>query len=334
MVQPAFVILGVLGACVALIASGIHAVPEGYCGMYYLGGALMDGINGPGYHIKMPFYSKINVQLTLQTDTVRNIPCGTSTGVMIYFDRIEVVNQLSPDKAHSTIKRFGTEYDKSFIFDKIHHEINQFCSQNSLHEVYIDKFSSLDESLAEALQKSCDEFDTGIKVIAIRVTKPRIPESVSRNYIDVERATSELKVAEREQEVLRKREETERMKQTIAAQRDAEVAVIQAQKDANVTLINTKKMIEVKKGDEEIARIGNAMLLEHQKAHADAAYYSAHREAEGLKEKLSEAYLRYVMFTSLANTTKIYFGEKIPTIFADMLSAQARTLTTVKEDSK
>lgn len=34
------------------------------------------------------------VQVTLQTDEIKNVPCGTSGGVMIYFDRIEVVNVL------------------------------------------------------------------------------------------------------------------------------------------------------------------------------------------------------------------------------------------------
>lgn len=36
-------------------------------------------------------------QVTLQTDEVKNVPCGTSGGVMIYFDRIEVVNILNAD---------------------------------------------------------------------------------------------------------------------------------------------------------------------------------------------------------------------------------------------
>ena len=79
--------------------------------------------------------------------------------------------------------------------------VNQFCSQATLHEVYISKFATLDESLAEALQAACDKFDTGLSVVSIRVTKPRIPESVRRNYEDVERATSELQVAAREQDV-------------------------------------------------------------------------------------------------------------------------------------
>ena len=35
---------------------------------------------------------------TLQTDEVKNVPCGTSGGVIIYFDRVEVVNILGPLK--------------------------------------------------------------------------------------------------------------------------------------------------------------------------------------------------------------------------------------------
>lgn len=31
------------------------------------------------------------------------------------------------------------------------HEINQFCSKHTLQEVYIDRFDSLDEQLAESL---------------------------------------------------------------------------------------------------------------------------------------------------------------------------------------
>lgn len=45
----------------------------------------------PGFHMMIPFVTTFRpVQVTLQTDEVKNVPCGTSGGVMIYFDRIEV----------------------------------------------------------------------------------------------------------------------------------------------------------------------------------------------------------------------------------------------------
>lgn len=50
----------------------------------------------PGYHMMIPLLTSYkSVQVTLQTDEVTNVPCGTSGGVMIYFDRIEVVNYLN-----------------------------------------------------------------------------------------------------------------------------------------------------------------------------------------------------------------------------------------------
>lgn len=42
-------------------------------------------------------YMYMYQQVTLQSDEVKNVPCGTSGGVMIYFDRVEVVNILDAD---------------------------------------------------------------------------------------------------------------------------------------------------------------------------------------------------------------------------------------------
>lgn len=41
------------------------------------------------------------------------------------------------------------------------HEINQFCSKHTLHEVYISLFDTLDEHLKEALQVDCDVWAPG-----------------------------------------------------------------------------------------------------------------------------------------------------------------------------
>jgi hypothetical protein len=75
----------------------------------------------------------------------------------------------------SVIRQYGINYDSIWIFDRIHHLINQFCSSHTLQEVYIEKFSSLDEQLTADLQAECDKWGTGLQIIAARVTKPRIP---------------------------------------------------------------------------------------------------------------------------------------------------------------
>lgn len=64
-----------------LIVSIVYAfmtadiVSEGHIGVYYRGAALMKGIVGPGLHFKFPFLTSLHeVQITIQTDEVRNIP--------------------------------------------------------------------------------------------------------------------------------------------------------------------------------------------------------------------------------------------------------------------
>jgi hypothetical protein len=63
-----------------------------------------------------------------------------SGGVIIYFDRVEVVNKLAESSVHDMVKNYTADYDRTLIYNKIHHELNQFCSVHNLQEVYIDLF--------------------------------------------------------------------------------------------------------------------------------------------------------------------------------------------------
>lgn len=291
----------------------IHRIDEGHIGVYYLGGALKEGTTEPGFHLKLPMVTSYDqVQTTMQTDTVTNIPCGTSGGVLIHFEKIEVVNRLDKDKAWQTIKNYGANYDKTWIFDKIHHEVNQFCSSNTLQDVYIDKFPELDEALAKALQEDCDKYNTGIHIIAIRVTKPSIPSSVEANYRAIEEQKTNLKVATEKQRVTQKESETKLMSAKIEADTNKQVAIINAEREESISIINARTAIAEKEAQKKKALIDNEIYLAKQKGEADALFYKLEKEALGNVKRLTPEYLQYVMYTSISNNTKIYFGESIP----------------------
>ena len=60
-------------------------------GVYWRGGRLLKSITDPGLHLRIPFLDTYAaIQVTLQTDKVKDIPCGTKGGVMIYFGKVEV----------------------------------------------------------------------------------------------------------------------------------------------------------------------------------------------------------------------------------------------------
>ncbi|XP_053573726.1 erlin-2 [Bombina bombina] len=301
--------LAALGVAItaAALFSAIHKLEEGHIGVYYRGGALLTTTSGPGFHLMLPFITSFkSVQSTLQTDEVKNVPCGTSGGVMIYFDRIEVVNFLIPHAVYDIVKNYTADYDKALIFNKIHHELNQFCSVHTLQEVYIELFDQIDENLKLALQQDLNSMAPGLIIQAVRVTKPNIPETIRRNYELMESEKTKLLIAAQKQKVVEKEAETERKK-----------AVIEAEKVAQVAEIKFEQKVMEKETEKKISEIEDSAYLAREKAKADADFYTAQRAAEANRIKLTPEFLQLMKYQSIAANSKIYFGKDIPDMFMD-----------------
>ncbi|XP_008333941.1 erlin-2 [Cynoglossus semilaevis] len=300
-----FSIIAALGG--AALLSSVHKIDEGHTGVYYRGGALLTTTSGPGFHLMLPFITSYkSVQTTLQTDEVKNVPCGTSGGVMIYFDRIEVVNFLIPSAVYDIVRNFTADYDKALIFNKVHHELNQFCSVHSLQEVYIGLFDQIDENLKLTLQEDLTSMAPGLIIQAVRVTKPNIPESIRRNYELMESEKTKLLISQQTQKVVEKEAETERIK-----------AVIEAEKVAQVAEIKFEQKVMEKETERKISGIEDGAFLARQRAKADAEFYTAQRTAEANKLKLTPEYLQLMKYKAIAANSKIYFGNDIPHMFVD-----------------
>ncbi|CAJ0944458.1 unnamed protein product, partial [Mesorhabditis belari] len=287
------------------VMTTIHHIDEGHVGVYYRGGALLSTIAHPGYHMMIPGLTSVkSVQVTLQTDEARNVACGTSGGVMIYFDRIEVVNILSPDSVFAIVKNYTVDYDRVLIFNKVHHEVNQFCSSHTLQEVYIDLFDQIDENLKKALQEDLTVMAPGLYVQAVRVTKPKIPEAIRHNYEMVEAEKTKLLVASQHQKVVEKEAETERKK-----------AVIEAEKQAQVASIVHQQTIAEKETSRKISQIEDESNLARIKARADAEFYQAQKQAEANKMLLTSEFLEMKRIEAVTTNNKIYYGPNIPSFF-------------------
>ncbi|XP_010293774.1 PREDICTED: erlin-2, partial [Phaethon lepturus] len=254
-----------------------------------------------------------SLQTTLQTDEVKNVPCGTSGGVMIYFDRIEVVNFLIQSAVYDIVKNYTADYDKALIFNKIHHELNQFCSVHTLQEVYIELFDQIDENLKLALQQDLTTMAPGLIIQAVRVTKPNIPETIRRNYELMESEKTKLLIAAQKQKVVEKEAETERKK-----------ALIEAEKIAQVAEITYGQKVMEKETEKRISEIEDAAFLAREKARADAECYTAMKVAEANKLKLTPEYLQLMKYKAIAANSKIYFGKDIPNMFMDYAGSQTK----------
>ncbi|XP_066548898.1 erlin-1 isoform X1 [Amia ocellicauda] len=311
------VVAAVTGVMAILLHSSIHKIEEGHLAVYYRGGALLTAPNGPGYHIMLPFITTFrSVQTTLQTDEIKNVPCGTSGGVMIYFDRIEVVNMLVPTAVVDIVRNYTADYDKTLIFNKIHHELNQFCSVHTLQEVYIELFGKyiIDENLKLALQKDLIAMAPGLTIQAVRVTKPKIPEAIRRNFELMEAEKTRLLITAQTQKVVEKEAETERKK-----------AIIEAQKLAQVAEINFRQKVMEKETEKKISEIEDSAFLARERARADAEFYTAEKFAEANRLKLTPEYIELMKYQAIAANSKVYFGQDIPNMFVDNSGPQGRT---------
>ncbi|XP_048760613.2 erlin-2-B-like isoform X2 [Ostrea edulis] len=324
MSQPGVIAMGIAVGLTALFVNfSIHKIEEGHVGVYYRGGALLSTTSSPGYHFMVPFITSFrSVQTTLQTDEIKNVPCGTSGGVMIYFDRVEVVNKLDAYIVYDIVRNYTADYDKTLIYNKIHHELNQFCSVHNLQEVYIDLFDQIDENLRTALQKDLTEMAPGLHVQAVRVTKPKIPEVIRKNYEAMEAEKTKLLISIQKQKVIEKEAETERKK-----------AVIEAEKKAQVSKIEWEQKITEKESQKRISQIEDDTHVAKEKAKADAQFYKVQKEIEANTRKLSREYLELMKYEAIAQNTKIYFGNNIPDMFMDPTLSAAAAKEQISDDN-
>jgi len=201
---------------------------------------------------------------------------------------------------------YGVTYDKTWIYDKIHHEINQFCSAHTLQDVYIDKFDQIDENMKEALQKDCTIYAPGIEIINVRVTKPTIPAVIARNYEQMEEERTKVLIAMERQKVVEKEAETQ-----------MKMAVTEAEKDALVSKIRMEQIIMEKESTKMQQIIENEMYLNREKSLADSNFYRVEKEAEANNLMLTPEYLELKFIEAIANNTKMFFGDKVPNMVFD-----------------
>ncbi|VDL73194.1 unnamed protein product [Nippostrongylus brasiliensis] len=279
------ILLGVFAGLSIITMLSLHHIEEGHVGVYFRGGALLTKVSAPGYHLMVPFVTTYkSVQVTLQTDEAKNVPCGTS-GV------------------YDIVKNYTVDYDKPLIFNKVHHEVNQFCS------------NQIDENLKIALQEDLTVMAPGLFVQAVRVTKPKIPEAIRHNYEQMEAEKTKLLVATQHQKVVEKEAETERKKAVIGKFKFIIHLYRLNKKKAQVAAIMHKQTIAEKETQKKISQLEDESHLASQKAKADAEFYRVQKEAEANRVLLTPEYLELRRIEAIAKNNKIFYGQDIPSAF-------------------
>ena len=281
-----------------------HQVPEGYVGIYYTLGRLDSITTDSGGSLKIPWPVSTGsyVQITPQTDVIKDVKCGAGDGTQLIFPIVEVGNYLQKDYVYRTVKRFGENYDDYLVKDKIRAQINVICSRLTSQEIYIDKFDSLDDLLLTfLLDENSKESESGVIVQFVRMSKPVLPKELQANYDKIANEKTALKVAEE----TKKRLKQENVNKLLLVTAETERKSLVAEKDNEIRIAS-------KTADETESTIENRILEARELTKANALYTKKKKEAEGNKLLLTFEYIELERVRATANNAKHYFG-KIPT---------------------
>ncbi len=306
--------------------SGTHFVDEGNVGIYYNLGSLSNTTTQSGIQFKYPFpiakFSVVNIRP--QTDQIIGVSCGTSDGLTLIFENVDVGNTLLINDVIRTIRKYGEDYDKYLVKDKVRHQMAVICANLTSHEVFNTKFYEIDDLLQTFLIEVNKELDSGLIIDFVRLSKPMIPEAIRKNYERIAEEKTNLKVEYEKQERLKKEAETKQilhqkelalslhksqMEFQIASEKSKMEFQIAAEKSKNENEIKMQKILS----EQEHNLIEN----EIKKAQAITKQIGMIAEANGLKELYTIiGYKEYMIAQELAHAmgpnAKFFFGEKVP----------------------
>lgn len=289
-------------ACFSIVVGLCTSIPSGYVGVYktWQRYDVEAGVIYPSLVCYNPAWtSVVHVETRPQTDIVQNIKCGSSDGVILEIDKIEVGNQLSSASVIETITRYGEQYDKFLVMDSVVHKLTEHCSKLTAQALVIDQFDKIDDVLRAELQKVNDEYSSGITIRFVRLTKPRFPPEMQKHFMDLANEKTHKKVLEQKMESERVKKATE----MLMAQKDNEV------KMAAVEHQNRVMIAQVQARQQE-QRINNAIIIETAKANAEKIML----EAQALRAMYDiPGYTDVKIADALSANQKIYYGEKLPT---------------------
>lgn len=101
----------------------------------------------------------------------------------------------------------------------------------------------------------------------------------------------------------------------LEAETDRKKAVIEAEKNAQIARIQLEQKVREKESFKTMAAIENEMHLAKEKAAADAERYAKEMLAEGNSLILTPEYLELKKYLAIANNTKMFFGNNVPSMF-------------------
>jgi len=284
---------------VAILIDSLHKVEEGHVGIYFTNGALGDTYTKPGINFKAPFISRmVEINVRPQTENIDDFDAVTKDGISNRFSEIQIISDVNVDHVVDMVRKFGMEYKRALIFDRVVEEVRTYCAGHTIDEVYNTKFLEIVEVVKAKIEDSIKRLaPDGIKILNLVIPKPDIPPDIAKNYKEVKVQWTKQLVAQQEQKTESIKKETEELK-----------AVADAQREKSVLKIEVEKQILEKEGKQKLSYLENEIIKAKDQNKADVEAYAREKEAEANKLLYTPEFVQLHLAERISDNTKFYFS--------------------------
>merc|ERR1712228_639999 len=167
-------------------------------------------------------------------------------------------------------KKFGLDFKRALVFDRITEELRIFCANHTIDEVYNTMFLDIVETVRENVKTSISRLgEGGIEILNLVIPKPEIPPDIAKNYKQVKVQWTEQLVATQQQKTEEIKKQTEQIKAVADANRQKAVREIKIQEN----------ILEVE-GQKNVSLINNQILEAAENNKADIEKYKLEQQAK------------------------------------------------------
>ncbi len=141
----------------------------------------------PGFNAKAPFITSV-FQVTVRptTDILEPINAVTKDGIQNTFYDVQVITFVPQAKVIDLVKRYGMDFKKALVFDRISEELRNFCASHNINEVYNDLFLDIVPHVLNQTKVAIQRLsNSSVEMINLVIPKPDIPEDIAENYKQV-----------------------------------------------------------------------------------------------------------------------------------------------------
>ena len=107
-----------------------------------------------------PFITELKeITIRPQTETMADVKTVTRDGIEIVFHDIQVLSSVEISQLIDLVKKFGSEFRRVLIYDRVSEDLRVFCANHTIDEVSITFYLHSNISVISTLLTTLSAFN-------------------------------------------------------------------------------------------------------------------------------------------------------------------------------